>query len=197
VVITGPSGVGKTTVTERLKEGDQQRQTHGFDPRFHIAVTATTRPPRPREIDSVDYYFVSSERFREMLESGELLEHAEVYGNLYGVPKEPLRQALAEGHTVIVRTDVQGARYIKSVYPQTVTIFLAPPTWEELERRLRGRASDGEEQVTRRLQTALDEIATASEFDHVVVNETVEDTAKRIEQIIEKERLRERPLLEL
>lgn len=192
MVITGPSGVGKTTVVERVHELDAQRQTLGFPTRYHIAITATTRPPRPGEADGVDYYFVSPERFQEMLAAGELLEHAEVYGNLYGVPKEPLRQALESGTNVIVRTDVQGARYIKSVCPQAVTIFLAPPDWSELERRLRGRASDGEEQVTRRLQTALEEIATADEFDHVVVNEVIEDTAKRIEQIIEKESHRDR-----
>ena len=145
MVITGPSGVGKTTVVERVRELDAQRQTLGFGPRYHIAITATTRPPRPSEADGADYYFVSPERFQKMLAGGELLEHAEVYGNLYGVPKEPLRKALESGHNVIVRTDVQGARYIKSVCPQAVTIFLAPPDWAELERRLRNRASDGEE----------------------------------------------------
>ncbi len=197
VVITGPSGVGKTTVVELIQAAERQRPAEGISKRYHIALTATTRKPRTAERDGVDYYFVSPEQFDNMLAMGEFLEHAVVYGNRYGVPKRPLQQALADGMDVLLRTDVQGARYIKSVCPQALTIFLAPPSWEELERRLRSRATDGAEQLERRLEMARSEMAAADEFDHVLVNETIDQTAQRIEDITAKERRRARKPLQL
>jgi guanylate kinase len=181
VVITGPSGVGKDTLIARLKVLDRP---------YHFAVNATTRPPRPHEVEGVDYYFLTEEQFDEYLSGGEFLEHATVYDQRKGVLKPPLREALAAGKDVLTRTDVQGARYIKSVCPGAVTIFLLPPTWDELEWRLRSRATDTPEQMELRLRTAREEIDAAGEFDHTVVNDDLDAAADEIERIIAAERAR-------
>ena len=181
VVVTGPSGVGKDTVLSRLKALHRP---------YHFAVTATTRPPRPEETDGVDYFFVSDERYDEMLAKGEFLENATVYEHRYGVPKPPIREAMAAGNDVIMRTDVQGARHIKSVCPGAVTVFLRPPSWEELEWRLRSRATDRPQQLELRLRTALDELAAADEFDQTVVNDDLNACVDEIERILARERSR-------
>lgn len=184
VVITGPSGVGKDSLLARLRELGRP---------YHFAVTATTRPRRPGEEGEAGFQFlrhVSPEEFAAMLARGELLENATVYGHRYGVPALPIRQALARGQDVLLRTDIQGARYIKSRYPGAVTIFVAPPSWEELERRLRRRATDRPEQVELRLRTAREELAAAQEFDHTVVNDDLDRCAAEIEGIMARERAR-------
>ncbi|MBI1886234.1 MAG: guanylate kinase [Chloroflexi bacterium] len=188
IVITGPSGVGKDTIRERLEE---------LGLPYHFPLTATSRPQRPGERDGVDYHFVSETRFQEMVAGGELLEHAVVYGYRYGVPREPVRAALARGEDVVIRTDVQGARYIKSVYPNTLTIFLAPPTFEDLERRLRSRASDKPEQLELRLKIARAEMETAGEFDYTVVNDDLGRCAAEIQRIIAAEKEKPREPVEL
>jgi guanylate kinase len=182
VVLTGPSGAGKDSVLDELKKLP--------DRPYAFAVTATTRPPRPAERNGVDYYFVSRNEFQRMIDDGELLEHAIVYGQEKGLPRAPVREMLDSGRDVLVRTDVQGARYIKSVAPGAVTIFIAPPSDAELERRLRSRGGDTGEQVRLRLETARQEIAGAGEFDHVVVNDDLAETAAEIERIIAEERSR-------
>lgn len=181
VVLTGPSGAGKDTVLARLKSLGRP---------YHFAVTATTRPSRPGEADGVDYYFVSAERFEQMAAQGELLEHAQVYAYRYGVPKAPVQEALKSGKDVILRTDVQGATYIKSIAPDAVTIFIAPPSREELVRRLRTRGRDPEEQVGLRLRTAQEEMKLVKRFDHVVVNDDLERAVEEIEAILSEERAR-------
>ncbi len=182
VVLTGPSGTGKDSVRDELKKLP--------DRPYAFAVTATTRPPRPAERDGVDYYFVSRDEFQRMVDDGELLEHAVVYSQEKGLPKAPVRELLKSGRDVLVPSDVQGARYIKSVAPGAVTIFIAPPSDAELERRLRSRGGDTEEQVQLRLQTARQEIAQAGEFDHVVVNDDLAESVAEIERIIAEERSR-------
>jgi guanylate kinase len=150
-------------------------------------VNATTRPPRPTEADGVDYYFVSSQEFARMVREGEMLEHAVVYGQEKGVPRGPVKDLLASGRTVLLRTDVQGARYIKKAVPGAVTIFIAPPGSAELEQRLRGRDTDSPEQVRIRLDTARAEMAAAGEFDHTVVNDDLDACVADVEEIIRRE----------
>jgi guanylate kinase len=182
VVLTGPSGAGKDSVLNVLKERGSP---------YHFTVTATTRAPRSGELHGVDYYFVSGDEFESMVRDGELLEHAIVYGQEKGVPKAPIRRALTEGKDVIMRTDIQGARYIKSVVPGAVTIFVSGPSNEELERRLRDRGADSPEQMEVRLRTAAEETDAAGEFDHTVVNDDLARCAAAIETILTQERARE------
>lgn len=180
-VITGPSGVGKDSLLSRLKSLNRP---------YHFAVTATTRPARPEETDGVDYFFLSDQQYDEMLAKGEFLENATVYGYRYGVPKPPIREALAAGKDVVFRTDIQGARFIKSVCPGVVTVFVLPPSWDELEWRLRSRATDNPEQLDIRLRTARDEMAAAEEFDHTLVNDDLNACVDAIERILAAERVR-------
>lgn len=181
VVITGPSAVGKDTLLERLRAKFPEAQ---------FAVTATTRPPRQGEIDGVHYHFLDVPEFEAMIANGDLLEHARVYGDWKGVPLAPVRDALASGKDVLMRTDVQGARHIKSVAPGAVTIFIAPPSIEELHRRLNDRGADTDEQAAIRLKIADDEMATASHFDHTVINDDLDHCVTEIEEILERERMR-------
>ena len=181
VVVSGPSGVGKDTVISRMRE-------MGLSYRF--AVTATTRGQRDGEVDGVHYFFYSEETFRGMIADGELLEWAEVYGNLYGVPRQQVAEALDSGVDVIVKTDVQGAATIKRMEPQALLVFLAPPSMEVLTGRLESRMTESPEDLAVRLQTAEAEMRRAADFDHVVVNHDggVDDTVREIEAIISSER---------
>lgn len=189
VVVTGPSGAGKDSVLARMRSLGRP---------YHFAVNATTRAPREGEVEGADYYFVSEDRFREMVENGELLEHAVVYGQHKGVPKGPILQALRSGKDVIVRADVQGARYIKSVAPGAVTIFVTAPSLPDLERRLTARAADSPEQIELRLRTARSEVAAAGEFDYVVVNDDLDRCVAEVEAILARERERSgRPPIDL
>jgi len=163
VVISGPSGVGKDSVLSRMRE-------RGLP--YHFTVTATTRPRR--EVNPADYEFLrflADEEFQQMLADGGLLEHAEVYGYHYGVPKAPVLEALARGEDVVVRVDVQGAATIKKLAPASVLIFLAPPSLAELEERIRARGLDDPDVVQRRLKKASSEMEQLPSFDYCVVNE--------------------------
>jgi len=173
--------VGKDFLLDRLKARGGS---------YHFAVTATTRPPRPDEVDGRHYHFLTPQRFEEMLAAGGLLENAVVYGERYGVPKAEVREALARGQDVVVRTDVQGAATIKGAVPQAVTIFLAPTSIAELEERLRLRGADSEEQLRLRLATAPREMDAACHFDHVVENAQgkLEEAVAAVERIIAAER---------
>lgn len=186
IVISGPSGVGKDAVLARMKESGRP---------LHYVVTATTRPKRPGERDDSDYHFVSKEEFEELIKQGELLEWANVYGNLYGVPKRQVQQALAQGRDVIVKVDVQGAATIKSILPQAVFIFLAPPSVAELERRLKERETESAEEFELRMKTARGEMNALPMFDYVVVNhqDQIEATIAQIDAIICAERCRVKP----
>lgn len=161
VVITGPSGVGKDSVIARLKE---------MGPPCFVTVTATTRPRRDTETDGVDYLFITRAEYDRMLDAGEFLEHADVYGFGYGIPRAPVREALAAGTDVILRIDPQGAATVGALVPGCVRIFIAPPTFDELEQRLRNRRSETPDALARRLATAHTELARADECDYLVVN---------------------------
>ena len=185
VVITGPSGVGKDTVIARLKE---------IGPPCHVTVTTTTRPRRQNEAHGVDYYFVEPPQYQQMLDGGEFLEHATVYGYGYGTPRTPVREALAAGTDVLLRIDVQGAATIARLVPGSIRIFLAPPDFAELERRLRSRKSDDPEVIARRLKTAREELQRAGECDYLVINEDgrLDETVCQIAAIMQAERRRVR-----
>jgi guanylate kinase len=183
-VLSGPSGVGKDTLIERI---------HGRSSpeRFAVPITMTTRLKRSGEVDGVDYLFVTSDEFRRRLDAGELLEHAEVYGHHYGVPRSGLREALALGHDVIMRVDVQGAATLKGVMPDAVLIFLEPDDPKQIERRLRERGTDTET-IQRRLAAVQIELAARDQFDHVVVNVEgdLDGTVERVLAIVAQERAR-------
>ncbi len=164
-VIAGPSGVGKGTVL---------REFISRAPDCWVSISATTRPPRPGEVDGIHYYFVSDNRFDEMIVGNELLEWAVVHGkHRYGTPRLPVEEAVAAGKTVILEVDLAGARQIRHSLPEAQQIFLLPPSWEELEHRLRGRGTESPEQIERRLATARTEMEAQSEFDMVVRNDSV------------------------
>ncbi len=187
VVVSGPSGVGKDAVLARLRE---------LHPALFFAVTATTRPMRKGETDGVDYIFLTHARFDSLLERDEFLEHAEVYGNRYGVPKEQIRNALAEGRDAFVKIDVQGAATIRALAPDALLVFIAPPSMPELERRLRDRKTESPEQMTLRIETASREMKEADWFDTVVVNETgaLDETVAAILRAVDEQRERVPPL---
>ena len=161
IVISGPSGVGKDAVLTRMKE-------QGYS--LEYIVTATTRLRRPKETNNIDYHFVSNERFEEMIKDDHLLEWANVYDKYYGVPRQPIKEALNEGKDVIVKVDVQGAATIKKKMPQAVFIFLLPSSMEELTSRLRQRFTESSETLEQRLGAAAEEIEKLPIFDYVVVN---------------------------
>ena len=178
ILISGPSGTGKGTVCDLL------RQKH---PEISYSISATTRQPRPGEQDGVNYYFYTKEKFREMIDQGQLLEWAEVYGNFYGTPKQKVLDRLDAGEDILLEIDTQGALNVMKVMPEGLFIFLLPPSLEELAARLKGRGTGTEESLHRRLGAAVDEIKLATKYRYVVVNDKVEDAEETIANIIEAE----------
>jgi len=186
IVLSGPSGVGKDALLKRMKEQKYP---------FHYVVTVTSRPRRKGERDGVDYHFISQQEFQQMIDNGELLEWANVYGNYYGVPRREISQALSKGMDVIVKVDVQGAKTIKQILPQTVFIFLRPPSMEELERRLRQRHSESARDLALRLQKAEEEMNSLPLFDHVLTSHQgkLDEVISQIQAIVTAEKRRVRP----
>ncbi|MBI3979769.1 MAG: guanylate kinase [Chloroflexi bacterium] len=185
VVLSGPSGVGKDAVLNRMKRLGRP---------FHFTVTATTRPRRENERHGVDYLFLSREEFEAMMERGEFLEWKVVYDRyLYGVPKAQVREALGRGQDVIVKPDVQGAASIRELVPDVISIFLAPPSMAELERRLCQRKTESAVDLQARIRTAYAEMKRLPEFDYVVVNNRLDDAAACIDAIVTAEKARVRP----
>lgn len=175
-VISGPTAVGKGTVVRYLLEH--------FDD-VHLSVSATTRDPRPGEVDGVDYYFLSNDEFELLVESGQMLEYATVHGkNYYGTPRQPVETAIAAGKHVILEIDIQGARQVKSSRPESRTIFIAPPTWDDLVQRLKGRGTESAEEQAVRLATARVELEAQAEFDHVVINDEVARCAHEVLELM-------------
>jgi guanylate kinase len=185
VVVSGPSGVGKDTIIEALRARPREKD-------HHFVVTCTTRARRPGEVDGISYHFLSAERFEALRRAGAFLEWAEVHGNLYATPRAEVRRALAAGHDVILKIDVQGAAAVKATVPDAVLVFVVPPSLEALFGRLRARATETAEELELRQRNAAVELARAGDYDYVVVNETgqVERTAARIDDIIRAERTR-------
>lgn len=170
VVLSGPTAVGKGSVMTQIRE---------HHPEVFVSVSATTRPPRPGEVDGVHYLFVDDAAFDRLAEDDQLLEWAVVHGvHRYGTPRRPVLAAIRSGRTVLLELDLAGARQIRASWPHARFVFLAPPTWDELVRRLTGRGTENVAQQERRLRTARDELAAEGEFDHVVVNHDVERAAQ-------------------
>ena len=186
VVISGPSGVGKDTVLDRMKQ-------RGLP--FHFVVTATTRPRRPGEVEGEDYFFVGEQEFFDMIEKGELIEHALVYNDHKGVPRQQIREAMESGQDVVMRVDVQGAKTIQSLAPEALLIFLTARDEDELSRRLRKRRTESEADLKLRLEAAKEELGYLDIFDYVVLNadSTVETAVDTILAIIEAEHHRINP----
>lgn len=175
-VVSGPTAVGKGTLVARI------RDEH---PEVFVSVSATTRPPRPGEIDGLHYMFVTDEEFDELIAAGQLLEWAAVHGsNRYGTPRAPLHAALASGREALLEIDLQGARQVRVAWPSARFVFLAPPSWDELVRRLVGRGTESDAQRRRRLESAEAELAAMKEFDHVIVNAELGQAAKELVELL-------------
>jgi guanylate kinase len=177
-VITGPSGVGKGTLIKRLRERL---------PELALSTSATTRAPREGEAEGRDYYFLSAEEFAERAAANEFLEHAAYSGNRYGTLRSEVERRLAEGESVVLEIEVQGARQVRAAMPEAVLVFIAPPDPAALRRRLEGRGTDSAEAISERLRTAEIELDAQQEFQHVVVNDELERAAVELEEIVREE----------
>ncbi len=177
VVLSGPSAVGKSTLVRCLRERISD---------LHFSVSATTRAPRPGEVDGVDYHFVSVDRFQQLIDDGSLLEWAEVHGGLHrsGTVADPVLDAVNAGHPVLIEVDLAGARAVKQAMPEAITVFLAPPSWADLEARLIGRGTETPEVIERRLATARTELAAQDDFDEVVVNRQLETACSELVSLL-------------
>lgn len=176
-VIAGPTAVGKGTVIKYILQ---------HYPQVKLSVSATTRAPRPGEVDGVSYHFLTMEQFDKNITEGKMLEYAVVHGtNKYGTLRQPVEDALAAGDQIILEIDLQGARQVKQAMPEANLVFIAPPSWDELVHRLTGRGTESAEEQARRLETAREELAAQSEFDHVVINDEVAECARRIVELMQ------------
>ncbi len=181
-VLSSPSGAGKTTITRAILKNNTG---------LEMSISATTRPRRPGEVDGQDYYFVDIPSFNAMVENGEMLEHAKVFGNYYGTPRQPVEEALARGNDVIFDIEWQGTQQLREIArDDLVTVFILPPNAKELERRLRSRAQDNEETIRHRMDKASDEMTHYSEYDYVLINNNVELAIEQAQKILDAERLK-------
>lgn len=180
IVLSGPSGSGKDTVLDELAKNVPIQRS----------ISMTTREKRENESNNVDYIFVDRDHFEKCIENEDVLEYVEYSGNYYGTPKGPIDKWLEEGKTVILKIEVRGAANIKRIYPDAVTVFIVPPSFETLESRLRGRNSEKEEDISKRLETARYEIGKAADFDYVIINDELENAISDLDTIIKAERLK-------
>jgi guanylate kinase len=174
-VVSGPSGVGKSSVLSEVR-----RQV----PEVYFSVSATTRAPRPGEVDGVHYHFVSVAEFERMIADGEMLEHARYAGNFYGTPRKPVQEAIAAGKPAVLEIELQGARQVRKAWPDAQLVMLLPPSWDELVDRLTGRGTEPADVVEKRLAAARDELAAEPEFDETVVNADVQSATSELVRLI-------------
>lgn len=183
-VLSSPSGAGKTTISRMMLDADSD---------IALSISATTRPPRPGEVDGVHYHFVDTERFKKMATDGEFLEWAHVFGHRYGTPRAPVEELLAAGKDVLFDIDWQGAQQLyQEAGPDVVRVFVLPPTMEELERRLRSRGTDSDEVIAARMERAANEISHWDGYDYVLVNDDVDGCFDEVRAILRAERLKRR-----
>ena len=183
IILSSPSGAGKSTLARRLRQ---------WDPEIQFSISATTRAPRAGEVDGKDYMFIDQKTFENLVENDEMLEHAEVFGNLYGSPHGPVKEAIIEGRDVLFDVDWQGGQQVRnsSLGKHVLSIFILPPSIEELERRLRARAQDSEEVIAGRMAKSRNEISHWPEYDYVLVNDDLDETEQDLKNIITSERMR-------
>ncbi len=181
IIISAPSGTGKTSIVSALTESDSQ---------LSLSISHTTRKPRPNEVEGQDYYFIGRDIFQAMANRGEFLESAEVYGNLYGTSHKWVKESLASGQDVLMEIDYQGAQQVRKTFPQVISIFILPPSYEQLEERLKQRGQDDQKTISRRLATVREEVSHLNEFDYVVINNELQEAIKDVKCIIRAERLR-------
>ena len=181
IVFSGPSGVGKGTVLKEFLTGREN---------VALSVSATTRQPRPGEENGVHYYFLTKEEFLKKVEEGNMLEYAQYNSNYYGTPKDKVDEALAQGRDIVLEIEVQGALLVKEKCPNALLVFVAPPSWQELRDRLTGRGTEDAATIENRLNIAKQELTQAVHYDYILVNDTVEAAAQRLEHIIEAGRCR-------
>lgn len=181
IVVSGPAGVGKGTVVSAARERNKD---------IVFSVSATSRSPRPGEKDGENYFFVSRERFLEMIREDALLEWVEYCGNYYGTPKMYVEQELKKGHVVLLEIEVEGAHNVKKQYPDCISVFITPPTLEELRQRITKRGTEPPEVIEKRMKRAQEEMEHLEKYDYIIINESVEESARQLLEIIEKERNR-------
>lgn len=178
IVVSGPSGAGKGTICDALRQAF---------PNIHYSISMTTRPPRPGEVDGVNYYFSTNERFEELLQEDAFLEHAKVYDHYYGTPKQYVYDMLAKGHHIMLEIDIQGAMQVKKKYPQGVFIYVVPPSKDVLAKRLTGRHTDSDDVIAGRLAKARRELDWIDQYDYLIVNDQLETAIEKASAILEAE----------
>ena len=178
IVMSGPSGAGKGTLCAHLREQIS----------MELSISATTRQPRPGEVDGVNYFFMTRDEFKQKIHEDGFIEWAEVYGNFYGTPRKYVEEMLKNGKNVMLEIDPQGARSVKLCMPDAVLVFIMPPSYKELERRIRGRGTETEEQIRKRLSCAVGEINTLASYDYVIINDDIDVAVENLKSIISAER---------
>lgn len=181
IIVSGPAGVGKGSIVRKMIE---------LSSRVRLSVSATSRKPRPGELEGINYFFKTREQFEEMIKNRELVEWVEYCGNYYGTPKEFVCKEIEKGHSIILEIEVEGALKVRELFPDSVLCFVLPPDFRELERRLRGRGTENEEVIKRRLERAREEFRHINLYDYIILNDTIEDAAQRFVTIVQSEQMR-------
>ena len=188
VVVSGPAGVGKGSIVKKMME---------LSDTVVLSVSATSRVPRPAENEGVNYFFKTREEFQKMIENNKLIEWVEYCGNYYGTPKDFVESEIEKGHSVILEIEVEGAFNVRRMFPECILCFILPPSYQELEKRLRGRATETEEIIQKRLMRAKEEFKFIDQYDYIILNDTVDQAAQRFVNIVESEQMRTQRNLEM